>query len=55
MQGFKSIKSAQRFASVHAAVYKTFNVERHLVRRSTHRRFRTEAQDVWNSATANAI
>jgi putative transposase len=32
MQGFRSIKSAQRFASVHAAVYNTFNVERHLVR-----------------------
>jgi putative transposase len=55
MQGFKSIKSAQRFASVHAAVYNTFNVERHLVRRSTHRRFRSESQDVWNSATAIAI
>jgi putative transposase len=25
MQGFKSIKSAQRFVSVHAAVYNTFN------------------------------
>ena len=29
MQGFKSVKSAQRFASAHAAVYKTFNVQRH--------------------------
>jgi len=27
MQGFKSIKSAQRFVSVHAAVYNTFNVQ----------------------------
>jgi hypothetical protein len=33
MQGFKSIKSAQRFVSVHAAVYNTFNVQRHLIRR----------------------
>src|ERR1700730_9423879 len=39
MQGFKSIKSAQRFASVHAAVYNTFNVQRHLIRRPTHRQF----------------
>ena len=30
MQGFKSIKSAQRFVSVHAAVYNTFNVQRNL-------------------------
>src|SRR6202048_975047 len=29
MQGFKSIKSAQRFVSVHAAVYNTFNAQRH--------------------------
>src|ERR1700752_3850539 len=31
MQGFKSAKSAQCFVSVHAAVYNTFNVQRHLV------------------------
>ena len=43
MQGFKSIKSAQRFVSVHAAVYNTFNVQRHLIRRPTHRQFRTAA------------
>jgi putative transposase len=34
MQGFKSIKSAQRFVSVHAAVYNTFNVQRHSIRHS---------------------
>ena len=28
MQGFKSAHSAQRFVSVHAAVYNTFNVQR---------------------------
>jgi putative transposase len=33
MQGFKSTHSAQRFASVHAAVYNTFNVQRHLISR----------------------
>src|ERR1700674_4229260 len=33
MQGFKSIRSAQRFVSVHAAVYNTFNVQRHFITR----------------------
>ena len=44
MQGFKSAKSAQRFVSVHAAVYNTFNVQRHLISRTTHRRLRTAAR-----------
>jgi hypothetical protein len=39
MQGFKSPKSAQRFVSVHAAIYNTFNIQRHLVNRSTLRHF----------------
>ena len=54
MQGFKSIKSAQRFVSVHAAVYNTFNVQRHLIRRPTHRQFRTAAHNSWSDATAAA-
>jgi transposase-like protein len=54
MQGFKSAKSAQRFVSVHAAVYNIFNVQRHLMSRPTHRRFRTSAQQSWNAATAAA-
>src|ERR1700731_552191 len=54
MQGFKSIKSAQRFVSAHAAVYNTFNVQRHLVRRPTHRQFRTAAHNSWSNATVAA-
>jgi len=54
MQGFKSAKSAQRFVSVHSAVYNTFNVQRHLISRPTHRRFRTAAQQSWSEATAAA-
>jgi hypothetical protein len=52
MQGFKSAKSAQRFVSVHAAVYNTFNAQRHLISRPTHRQFRTAAQNSWSDATA---
>src|SRR6202043_1563246 len=54
MQGFKSPSSAQRFVSIHAAVYNIFNVQRHLIRRATLRRFRAEAQQAWNSAISAA-
>src|SRR6202035_2037465 len=51
MQGFKSAKSAQRFVSVHAAVYNTFNLQRHLISRRIHRQFRTAAHNSWSDAT----
>jgi transposase-like protein len=35
MQRFKSPGSAQRFLSIHAAVFNTFNVQRHLTSRDT--------------------
>ena len=35
MQRFKSARSAQRFLSMHAAVHSTFNLQRHLVSRTT--------------------
>jgi putative transposase len=43
MQRFKSARSAQRFLSIHAAVHNTFNLQRHLVSRSTLRTLRAEA------------
>jgi putative transposase len=54
MQRFKSPKSAQRFLFVYAAIYNTFNSQRHLVSRSTLRLFRSEAMNAWNNVTAAA-
>ena len=50
----KSAASAQRFVSVHAAVYKIFNVQRHLISRATLRRFRAAPHHAWNDATTMA-
>ena len=52
MIGFKSAASAQRFLTVHAAVYNTFYTQRHLVSRSTLRTFRAQAHAAWNAAVA---
>ena len=54
MQGFKSAESAQRFLSVHAATYNTFNVQRHLISAKTHRSFRASAMQTWREVTAAA-
>jgi transposase-like protein len=54
MQRFKSVKSAQRFVSIHAAVYNTFNGQRHLLSRPTHRQFRTAAHQSWTDAASGA-
>ena len=52
IQRFKSARSAQRFLSMHAAVHNIFNLQRHLVSRSTLRVFRAEAADQWRNAVA---
>src|SRR5215470_14106671 len=54
MQRFKSARSVQRFLSMHAVVHNTFNLQRHLVSRSTLRIFRAEAADQWRNAVAAA-
>src|SRR5918911_467764 len=54
LQGFKSPGSAQRFLSVHAAVYNTFNVQRHLISRRTLRRFRAAAMEQWRASDTAA-
>ena len=54
MQGFKSVGSAQRLLSVHAAVHNTFNVQRHLTSARTHRAFRASAMKTWHEVVAAA-
>ena len=49
-QRFKSPGSAQRFLSIHAAVYNAFNVQRHLLSRRIFRQFRADAFAVWKQS-----
>ena len=50
-QRFKSPGSAQRFLNIHSAVYNTFNVQRHLLRRSNYKLLRTIAFSEWETAS----
>lgn len=47
-QRFKSPGSAQRFLSIHAAVYNAFYVQRHLLSRRIVKAFRADTFAVWN-------
>ena len=48
MRRFKSLQQAQRFLTVHAAVYNLFNLGRHLVSAKHYRVFRLRALASWN-------
>ncbi len=52
MRRFKSLQQAQRFLTVHAAVYNLFNLGRHLVSAKTYRFFRLRAFVSWKYAAA---
>ena len=54
IQRFTSPGSAQKFLSAHAAVYNTFNVQRHLTTRPTHRALRAAAMSTWREAAMAA-
>ena len=54
MRRFKSPGSAQRFVSMHSAVYNTFNLQRHLISHRALRICRSEAMEQWHAATAAA-
>jgi putative transposase len=54
MKRFKSSRSAQRFLSIHAAVYNVFNIQRHLISRRSLRVFRKQATQTWRQATVAA-
>jgi putative transposase len=53
-QKFKSQGSAQRFLATHGPIYNTFNLQPHLIGRSTLRQFRAEAHRAWTAAAAAA-
>jgi hypothetical protein len=54
LQGIETLSrwpgSAQRFLSIHAAVYNAFYVQRHLLSRRIFKVFRTETLAVWNQS-----
>ena len=49
-QRSKSAGSAQRFLAIHAAVYNTFYVQRHLLPRRIFKTFRAETSAVWRQS-----
>ena len=54
MQRFKSHSSAQRFLSIHSAVYNIFHCQRHMISRRTLRTRRAEAMKQWQAAADTA-
>ena len=50
----KSVRSVQWFLSIHATVYNSFDVQRHMISRRTLRQFRSHAMGPWQTVTAAA-
>lgn len=52
MLRFKSMPSAQRFLTTHAAIYNCFDLQRDMISRPTLRLFRARSDSVWHKAVA---
>ena len=52
MQRFRSLKTLQKFSSVHAQVHNQFNQERHLVTRQVYKQRRSVALAEWRALAA---
>jgi len=52
MQRFRSMKTLQKFSSVHAQVHNHFNQERHLVTRQVYKQRRAGALAEWRALGA---
>ena len=52
MQRFRSMKTLQKFSSVHAQVHNHFNQERHLVSREVYKQRRSAALAEWRALAA---
>ena len=52
MQRFRSVKTLQKFSSVHAQVHNHFNQERHLVTRQVYKQRRSAALAEWRTLAA---
>jgi len=52
MQRFRSLKTLQKFSSVHAQVHNQFNQERHLVTRQVYKQRRSAAVAEWRALAA---
>jgi putative transposase len=52
MQRFRSLKTLQKFSSVHAQVHNHFNLERHLIARQVYKRRRLDALAEWQALSA---
>ena len=51
-QRFRSLKTLQKFSSVHAQVHNQFNQERHLVTRQVYKQRRSAALAEWRALAA---
>jgi putative transposase len=52
MQRFRSMKTLQKFSSIHAQVHNHFNQERHLVSRETYKQRRSASLMAWRALAA---